>query len=86
MVVCVCARITQYHISVNQVTFSTGQAIVTVVDDDSIGVRLEQSVYSVTEDVNFINLCVSIEGHFSVDVPVTVSTEAVTAEGEAAIS
>ena len=53
-----------------------------VIDDDSIGVRLEQSVYSIAEDVNFIQLCLNIEGDFGVDVPITVSTEAVTAEGE----
>ena len=63
-------------------TVSAGQAVVRVVDDDSIAVRLEQSVYSVTEDVNFIQLCLSVLGDFSVDVPVTVSTEEVTAEGE----
>ena len=65
-----------------QVTFSTGQAVAMVIDDDSIGVRLEQSVYSIAEDVNFIQLCLNIEGDFGVDVPITVSTEAVTAEGE----
>lgn len=57
-------------------------ANVTIVDNDTVTVYFDSSVYATTEEEGAVTVTVVVNGNFSVPFTVTVATEADSAEGK----